>query len=341
MVCRRRKVNSIVQLSTLAVVFAGAATAQVAISARAGMVHHIEGKVFVADKEVVSKTTEFPEVKEGQELRTDEGRAEVLLTPGVFLRIAENSAFRMVSSRLSDVRIDVLRGSIIIEAAEIGKDNAITVLFRDAEIALRKHGVYRVDADQNRVRVYDGEALVARGGQTVTLKDGRETVITGVLAAEKFNSKVGDAFLRWAARRAEYVAVANMSAARYIGDSDRRSRYQGWYFNPYFGCFTYLPGSGIYSSWFGPRYYSVRTIWIVTQPRYEGGGPGGAWAGSQTPTPSFNRDYGYSTVPSSSAPSYSGNSGASSSSSPAAASAPSPRGGEATSPRGDSGGRGR
>jgi hypothetical protein len=321
--------------------FGSIAVAQVAISARAGMVHFTEGKVFVADKEVVSKPSEFAEVKEGQELRTEEGRAEVLLTPGVFLRVAENSAFRMMSSRLSDVRVEVLRGSVIVEAAEIAKDNVITLLFRDAEISVRKHGVYRIDADQNLVRVYDGEAVVARGGQSVTLKDGRQTVVTGVLAADKFNTKVGDAFLRWAARRAEYVAVANMSAARYIGNSERRSRYQGWYYNPYYGCFTYLPGSGIYSSWFGPRYYSVRTIWIATQPSYGGGGGGGGWAGTQNPGPTYNPSYGYSTVPSSSAPSYSGSSGASSSPGPAASSAPSPRGGEASSPRGDSGGRGR
>jgi hypothetical protein len=341
MECRRRRVKRIIQFSALAAIFASAALAQVAISARAGMVHHTEGKVFIADKEIVSKTTEFPEVKEAQELRTEEGRAEVLLTPGVFLRVAENSAFRMVANRLSDVRVDVLRGSVLIEAAEIAKDHSITLLFRDAEITLRKNGVYRIDAEQNLVRVYDGEAVVARAGESVTLKDGRQTIVTGVLVAEKFNTKVGDAFLRWASRRSEYIGVANMSAARQIGNSEKRSRYQGWYYNPFFGCFTYLPGSGIYSSWFGPRYYSVRSIWIATAPRYENGGGGGGWAGSQAPSPSYNPSYGYSTVPSSSAPSYSGNSGASSSSSPAAASSPSPRGGESGGARGDSGGRGR
>jgi hypothetical protein len=320
---------------TVLALFATTASAQVAISARAGMVHHTEGKVFIEDKEVVSKVTEFPEVREGQQLRTEEGRAEILLTPGAFLRVAENSAFRMTGSRLSDVRIEVLRGSVIIEAAELEKDTSITLLLRDAEIALRKRGVYRVDAEAGLVRVYDGEAIVARAGQSVTLKDSRQTLIAGVLAAEKFNSKTGDAFLRWAARRAETIAVANMSAARTLMDANHR-RYEGWYFNPHFGCFTYLPGSGYYSSWFGPRYYSVRSIWVASQPAYVGGG---ADMGGVS-RPSYNRDYGYSTVPSNSSPSYSGPSGGSSSS-PAASSAPSPRGGEGSSPRGDSGGRGR
>jgi hypothetical protein len=326
-------------LTVLGALFAGAAAAQVAISARAGMVHHTEGKVFVDGTEVAAKTTEFPVVKDGQELSTtEEGRAEVLLTPGVFLRVAENSAFRMISSRLEDVKVELLRGSLIFEAADLDKHDSIIALFRGAEINLRKRGVYRIDADQSLVRVYDGEAVVARGSESVTLKDGRQTVIGAVLAAEKFNNKVGDAFLRWAGRRAELIAVANMSAARRISRDDSRARYQGWYYNPYFGCFTWLPGSGIYSSWFGPRYYSVRSIWIAAQPRYDAGGSGMS-GGMGRPT--FNRDYGYSTVPSGSSPSYSGHSGAAVSSAPAASAGSSPRGGEASSPRGDSGGRGR
>src|SRR2546429_3861810 len=48
----------------------------------------------------------FPDVKENWQLRTEEGRAEVLLTPGVFLRVSENSAIRMIANRLIDTRVD-------------------------------------------------------------------------------------------------------------------------------------------------------------------------------------------------------------------------------------------
>ena len=85
--------------AVIAIVPAGA---QSVISAHSGTVHHIEGRVLLADELVQPKFGHFPDLKEGQELRTEDGRAEILLTPGVFLRVASNSAVRMLSSRPED-----------------------------------------------------------------------------------------------------------------------------------------------------------------------------------------------------------------------------------------------
>ena len=87
-------------------VFAGFASGQSVISARSGLVHYVEGQVTIDDKAVDVKYSQFPEVKENQVLKTEDGRAEVLLNPGVFLRVAENSSFRMVSNRLTDTRVE-------------------------------------------------------------------------------------------------------------------------------------------------------------------------------------------------------------------------------------------
>jgi hypothetical protein len=65
------------------------AVAQPVIGAKSGIVNHTEGKVFLADKVLELQPAQFPEVKEGVVMRTEEGRAEVLLTPGVVLRIGE------------------------------------------------------------------------------------------------------------------------------------------------------------------------------------------------------------------------------------------------------------
>ena len=59
----------------------------------------------------------------------------MLLTPGVFLRVGENSAFRMVTNRLIDTRLQFLSGSAVVEAEEIGKDNSVTVVYKDATCA--------------------------------------------------------------------------------------------------------------------------------------------------------------------------------------------------------------
>jgi len=71
------------------------------------MIHYVEGKVLLEGQPVDPKFGEFPEVKNDQVLQTEEGRAEVLLTPGVFLRVSENSSFRMLSNRLSDTALEV------------------------------------------------------------------------------------------------------------------------------------------------------------------------------------------------------------------------------------------
>src|SRR5579863_1564583 len=112
-----------------------AALAQSAvISARSGLIHYVEGQVYVGDQLVESKFGNFPEVKENQTLKTEEGRAEVLLTPGVFLRLGENSSFRMITNRLIDTRLDFRSGSAIIEADDILKDNSITMVAQDTTV---------------------------------------------------------------------------------------------------------------------------------------------------------------------------------------------------------------
>src|SRR5947209_4227760 len=101
------------------VFFLGVATlatagyAQNVISARAGLIHYTEGDVYLKDTLVNLKFGQFPEIKEGETLRTEEGRAEVMLTPGSFLRLSENSSVRMISSKLTDVKVEVLTGSAL------------------------------------------------------------------------------------------------------------------------------------------------------------------------------------------------------------------------------------
>jgi len=51
----------------------------------------------------------------------------------------------------------------------------------------------------------------------LTLKDAKELNLGGVWAVNKFDNKTGDAFYRWASRRASYLAMANVSSARSAG----------------------------------------------------------------------------------------------------------------------------
>ncbi len=84
--------------------------AQSITSAHSGTLHYFEGDVSIDGTQVQSKVGRFSEIKEQGVLRTAQGRAEVLLTPGVFLRLGEQSSFKMISNQLSDTRVEMLTG---------------------------------------------------------------------------------------------------------------------------------------------------------------------------------------------------------------------------------------
>src|SRR5256884_4670371 len=60
-------------------------------SAVPGTLNYVEGKVSIGEETLDSKSIGSAEVKPGQSLTTGSGKAEVLLTPGVFLRVGDNS----------------------------------------------------------------------------------------------------------------------------------------------------------------------------------------------------------------------------------------------------------
>src|ERR1700680_1759094 len=174
--------------------FSGSTTfAQTVISAHSGLIHYVEGRVLLDGKPVEVKITSFPEVKEKMELRTEDGRAEVLLNPGVFLRLAENSAIRMVANKLSDTKVEFLSGSALIESSRelAQKENFVTIRDKASATHLRKSGIYRFDSDPAQFRVYSGEAEVESGSNVLIVRTGKLVSLDGLVAVEKFNPKDG------------------------------------------------------------------------------------------------------------------------------------------------------
>ena len=78
---------------------------QMAISVKSGLIHHIEGQALLDGVAVKKKTNEFPMVKEGSTFATERGTAEILLSPGSFLRLGPDSSFQMKSVKLEDARL--------------------------------------------------------------------------------------------------------------------------------------------------------------------------------------------------------------------------------------------
>lgn len=248
------------------------AWAQSVISAHSGVIHYVEGDVTVDGSPVHPKFAEFPDVKSGQLVATAEGRAEILLTPGVFLRLAENSSVRMLSNALADTRLEVVSGSALVEVGELLEHNAITFEASGSKMELAKKGLFRVDASPASLRVYEGQARVTSGSESLIARKGHEIdLATATLADTKFDPKETDAFYRWSSRRAEYVAAANVISARVTSNSDYSSSFTSnpgaWSWNPYFGMFTFLPSNGVYWSPFGSPFYSPAMVWSAYVPR--------------------------------------------------------------------------
>src|SRR5215475_483728 len=173
---------------------AASAVAQPVISAKSGLVSRAEGEVFIGEKAVEESQTNFPEVKENAIMRTGQGRAEVLLTRGIYLRMGENASFKMLTNRLIDTRLELLTGSALVEATEIVKDNNLTILAGDTTVAVNKHGLYRFDVASKSFRVFDGTASVTVSGQTLLVGAGRMLKVEdGKPVVEKFNKEETDA----------------------------------------------------------------------------------------------------------------------------------------------------
>lgn len=265
----------------LAVVFTAVSLAQDVISARSGMIHYTEGTITLNGKSFARKSTEFPAMKIGEELRSELGRAEVLLTPGVFLRIAENSAFRLLKNDLTDTKLELLAGSALLEVSETAKDQSLAAVVGERTVEFAKKGLFRLDFNPAQIRVYDGAATVITPEGSVTVKEGRQTGLFGAVNPVKFNKDEGDSFYRWASRRSGYIAAANLSAAKRVHDNQSFYGSNSWVFNPWLGMFTYLPLNGMYRSPFGYSFFSPGTVSrvyyrppVIYNPWPAGGGSG-------------------------------------------------------------------
>lgn len=239
--------------------------AQAVISARSGMVNFVEGRVQLAGQPVKLDGAIFPEVKVGQTFSTQAGHAEILLTPGVFLRLDKNTSVRMISSKLTDTQVEILKGSALVEADEILKDNRIAMKMGDSQTLLLKTGLYHFNADAGQVRTFSGKALVSDASNSIQLKGGRTLLVDSTLAPDKFNkNKSKDELYAWSEQRDNRLELANISVARGVRSNSFSNSLWAW--DPWMGMYTFLPRSGYMSNPFGMAWYSPATVWLAYLP---------------------------------------------------------------------------
>jgi len=232
-------------------------------SAVPGTLNYVEGQAYFDDQPLdhnsIGKTT----LEVGQSLSTDRGKAEILLTPGVFLRVGDNSSVNMVAAGLEETELRVDKGHAIVEVDQIYPQNELRVTVGQATARILKPGLYDFDLQQNELRVFDGEAMVQEGDRQIKIKAGHDLAVTGnsLYKEAKFDKKAmnSDDLYRWSSLRSDYEAEANLDAARIVVADGWGPSYWGavgWYWDPWFSAYTFMPLDGIFYSPFGWGFYS-------------------------------------------------------------------------------------
>jgi hypothetical protein len=241
--------------------------------ARPGTVNYVEGQVYLGTQNLDASSVGKVEVDPGETLSTTTGKVEMLLTPGVFVRLGDQSAATLQAAGLTNTRMTLDEGEALIEVAEIHPENELRILVDGVVTELVKTGLYDFSGDLHSVRVLDGEAWVAYNGKRIKIKGGRMLDFTNLdsMKAVKFDKKEVEAedLYRWTTLRSSYLAEANVDWAHTYSMGGFGWYGDGWYWDPWFDAFTYLPGDGIFFSPFGWGFYSP---WCVGYaPIYYGG----------------------------------------------------------------------
>jgi hypothetical protein len=219
-----------------------------------------------------------------QAIDTQAGYAEVLLTPGAFLRIGNNSEVVMQSTGLANIQVQVVRGSAMIEAADLVKGATLQVMLNGATVQIEQHGLYQFDANQQLVRVLDGKAKILEASRVKTIGKGDQVVLTSAdLKSHGFDKQAAqaDPLYVWSRARSSAEAQSNVAVANNVALYGGWYG-PGWYWNPFWGEYAFLPGAGFLYSPFGWGFYSPR--FVVAAPFYRGfyghpGIAGGIYAG--------------------------------------------------------------
>ena len=242
------------------------------ISAKAGGINAITGQASVysrgeADWQQLMITDDLDA---GDRVRTSyDGRVEILLNPGSYLRVGGNSEIELSNNDLDNLEVRLLRGTAIVEAT--GADDIdlnINISTPHTKLAIVRHGLYRlnvVPGDTTELIVRKGRVILTDSHTKV--KGGNKVVFSGtavtVAKLTKEEKKVQEDVDVWSKTRAETLAKANRrissraftTAFMSYRDWDPFSRGLGlWFYNSGAGCFTFLPFRFGWTSPYGNSY---------------------------------------------------------------------------------------
>lgn len=260
---------------------ASAAGDMYVISAKAGGVNFVEGKVAVAKKNSRSGyLVKGDKLEVGDKVSTGvNGKTEILLNPGSFVRLGENSVFEFVSTALDDVKINLTGGSAILEVFA-ANEFRVAIETPKANFYAVRSGVYRIDIlpdGSGKISVIKGRAQIGEDENNI-IKGGRMAVVSGnQVTAEKLNRNNNDSLEVWSKDRAKELAKINSRLERNTVRNSLLNSFnnRGWGLYDSFGLWVFDRFSGYYCflpfgyGWSSPYGYGYnRDLWYFRMPRY-------------------------------------------------------------------------
>ncbi len=209
-----------------------------------GTLNYVEGQVSIGSQPVDSKSIGTAQLGAGETITTQLGKAEVLLTPGVFLRVGDSSEVKMIAPNLTDTEVAIQKGEATVEVTNIHPENRLIIDEGDAATRLEKKGFYDFNADQGIVRVFSGQAEVQENDRSAKLKGGHEVMLAAEnLQAHGFdkNAYEGDLY-NWSKLRSSYMAEANADVAPIYEGYGPGWYGAGWYWDPWLSSYAFVPG---------------------------------------------------------------------------------------------------
>ncbi|MGO8815160.1 MAG: FecR domain-containing protein [Terriglobia bacterium] len=242
-----------------------------------GTLNYVEGQVSVQGQKQSPKSVGATYLEPNQVLDTGNGNAEMLLTPGIFMRIGHNSEVKMISPGLADTQVELTHGSAMVEVDELFKENDVSVKVSGATTRIEKQGLYDFTANPASVKVLEGKAIASEGNQQLKLTKGREVLAAEAqpLVRQKFNTDQAeeDPLYRWSKLRSDYATESNIDAGNELM-TDGGWWGPGWYWDPFYMDFAFMPGFGMGWGAFGYPFFSP---WMVGYAPYYGFGYRGGY----------------------------------------------------------------
>ncbi len=234
-----------------------------------GLLNSMEGNVRLDGRSVSARLVGSETLQPSQVLETKNGKAEVLLTPGAFLRIGDDSALRILSASLEDSQVRLMKGKALLRTDTVIK-HTLSIMMDDTTTRIDQRGLYGFNARRETIGVLQGKATIYKGDSRFVLKKGHKLHLAGgqPLYAQKLSRQAFESgrLFRWSQLRDKYESKARQSVQRTIAQSGRWHG-PGWYWSHFWGFYAYLPSAGTY---FSPYYYN---------PYAWGGWGGDGWGG--------------------------------------------------------------